>query len=173
MEELDEEILKKIYKRHSGTPGFIINTFEEWGDYVRKAYPVLIRTARKDKDIASAVSYKDLVRGGLITYGDLGKLIGLYSPEWFQLKIGTILGGCSECDYEKKRPLISSIAVNHETKYPGRGFWTLSGIPPELRRKGTFWDTDPADYMDKEMLVFWASEVKRVHEWWQDPTHDC
>lgn len=173
MEEMDEEILKKIYERHSGEPGFIINTWEEWEHYVRKAYPVLISVAKKDEGIARKVSHKDLVRGGLITYGDVGKLIELYSPEWFQLKIGIIVGGCSGYDYEKKRPLISSIAVNQTTRYPGRGFWTLRGIPANLRKVGTFWDTDPEEYMDEPMLVFWASEVKKVHEWWQDPSHDC
>ena len=172
MEEMDGEILKRIYDRHKGEPGFVMN-WDEWEYYVRKAYPVLIDVAKKEKLITHRVFYKDLVMGGLITYGDIGRLIELYSPEWFQLKIGAIVGGCSEYEYEKKRPLISSIAVNETTKHPSKGYWSLPGIPAHLRRRGRFWDTDPEEYMDEQMVVFWASEVKRVHDWWKDPTHDC
>jgi hypothetical protein len=173
MEEMDGEILERIYNRHKGEPGFIINTWEEWEHYVRKTYPVLIDVAKKEESIIHKVSHKELARGGLITYGDLGRLIELYSPDYFQLKIGAILGGCSEYEYEKKRPLISSIVVNESTQYPGRGFWILQGIPTHLRRRGEFWDTDPEEYMDEQMVVFWASEVKRVHEWWGNPDNDC
>ncbi len=172
MEEMDGEILKRIYNRHKGEPSFIME-WDEWERYIRKAYPVLVSVSKKDEGIASKVSHKELARGGLITYGDIGILIELYSPDYFQIKIGAIVGGCSEYEYEKKRPLISSIAVNETTKYPSKGYWGLPGIPAHFRRKGGYWDTDPEDYMDEQMAVFWASEVKRVHEWWEDPTHDC
>jgi len=157
MEEIDEGILRKIYDRHRGEPGFVITTWEEFTELVKKAYPILIDVAKRES---------------LITYGEIGGRIGLYiGSDWFQLKIGIVVGACSGHEHEKGRPLISSIVVNEMTRHPGQGYWGLPGILSNIRRDRRYWDVEPGDYMNEEMAGFWASQVKKVYEWWK--VHDC
>lgn len=157
MEEIDEELLRRIYERHRGEPGFVITTWEEYRDLVKRAYPILIGVAKRES---------------LMTYGEIGSKIGLYiGSDFFQLKIGIVVGACSGHEHEKGRPLISSIVVNETTRHPSMGFWGLPGIPDSIRRQRRYWDVEPTDYMSDEMAAFWASEVKRVYQWWKH--HDC
>ena len=110
MEEIDEKILKQIFNRYRGVPGFVVTTWEEFRDLVKKAYPLLIDAAK---------------RGKLITYGEVGGKMGLYvGSEYFHLKIGYIVGACSNYESIKERPLLSAIVVNETTSYPGHGFFS-------------------------------------------------
>jgi len=157
MKELEEEILNQIYIRHIGQPGFVINTWEEYRDLVTKAYPVLVDAAK---------------RGRLITYGEVGGKIGLYvGSDYFQLKIGYIVGACSEYENIKRRPLISAIVVNDTTSYPGQGFWGFSKIPSIIRLNIQYSDIESSYVMTNDMLDFWSAEVKGVFNWWRE--HDC
>ena len=163
---MKEEILKKIYRRHEGEPGFIME-WEEWSYFVRQAYPILVDVAKKKR----LITHGDFAREGFVTYGSVGGEIALFSPEWFDVKIGIIVGGCSEYEYEEGRPLLSSIVVNKSTRYPGPGYWGLPGIPRELRKKIRYWEIGLEDYMDEARLMFWGSQVEEVYEYWQ--AHDC
>jgi len=157
MEELDEKILKQIFARYKGEPGFVIVTWEEFRDLVKKASPLLIDTAKKGK---------------FVTYGEVGGKIGLYvGSEYFQLKIGFVVGACSDYENIKGRPLISAIAVNDTTKYPGQGFWGLARIAGNVRLNIQYSDIESGYIMNNEMLDFWSSEVKRVFDCWK--VHDC
>lgn len=157
MEEIDEKILKQIFDRYKGEPGFVIVTWEEFRQLVKKAYPLLIDTARKER---------------FITYGEVGSKIGLYvGSEYFQLKIGFIVGACSDYETIKGRPLISVIVVNDTTKYPGQGFWGLSRIPDSIHLNIQYSDIESGYKMTDEMLDFWTSEVRRAFDWWK--VHDC
>jgi len=157
MQQVDEKVLKQIYDRHIGQPGFVINTWAEYKDLVTKAYPVLVDAAK---------------RGRLITYGEVGGKIGLYTgSEYFQLKIGYVVGACSDYENIKGRPLLSAIVVNETTRYPGQGFWGLSRIPTSIRLNIQYSDIESGYVMTNEMLDFWSAEVKRVFDWWQK--HDC
>lgn len=157
MEEIDEKILKRIFNRYRGEPGFVITTWEEFRDLVKKAYPLLIARAKKERPI---------------TYGEVGGKIGLYvGSEYFQLKIGFVVGACSDYETIKGRPLISAIVVNDTTKYPGQGFWGLSRLPDNIRLNIQYSDIESGYIMTNEMLGFWTSEVKKVFEWWS--ARDC
>jgi len=154
---VDQQILKQIFESHKGKPGFVFVSWEEYRDLVEKAYPLLIDKARK---------------GGFITYGEVGGKIGLYvSSDYFQLKIGFVVGACSQYESIEERPLISAIVVNDQTNYPGRGFWGLSTIPARIRLNTQYSDIESGIKMTDEMLRFWTDEVKRIFEWWK--THDC
>ena len=157
MEELDEKILNQIYNRHIGQPGFVINTWEEYRDLITRAYPVLADAAKNAR---------------LITYGEVGRKIGLYvGSDYFQLKIGSILGACSDYENIQGRPLISAIVVNETTGYPGQGFWGLAGIPGNIRLSVQYSDIEYGYSMTDDMLGFWSAEVKRCFDWWRE--HDC
>jgi len=157
MEEIDKKILKQIFNRYRGAPGFVIVTWEEFRDLVTKAYPFLINAAKEER---------------FITYGEVGGKIGLYvDSEYFQLKIGFVVGACSDYENIKGRPLISAIVVNDTTKYPGKGFWGLSRIPDNIRLNIQYSDIESGYRMTNEMLDFWTSEVRRVFNWWK--THGC
>jgi len=157
MEEIEDEVLNQIYNRYVGQPGFVIITWQEFEDLVTKAYPVLVDAAKKDK---------------LITYGEVGGKIGLYvGSDYFQLKIGYIVGACSDYEDTKGRPLLSAIVVNETTRYPGQGFWGLSRIPSNIRLNIQYSDIESGYVMSDDMLAFWSAEVKRAFDWWQK--HDC
>ena len=108
--------------------------YNEWAEYTKKAYDVLVQAARSEQTIK---------------YGEIGSQIGLYSPEYFELKIGSIVGACSIYEQLYGRPLISAIAVNAKTMWPSEGFWGLPGIPPKVNRE-----------------VFWPQEVQRIFQTW-------
>jgi hypothetical protein len=157
VQNMDENVLRQIYIRHLGQPGFVINTWEEYRDLVTKAYPVLVDSAKK---------------GRFIAYGEVGAKIGLYvGSEYFQLKIGYIVGACSEYERLNGRPLISAIVVNDTTRYPGRGFWGFTTIPRKIRLSIQYSDIESGYVMSNDMLDFWSAEVKRIFEYWG--SHDC
>ena len=153
MEQIDERILEQIFSGYKGQPGFVIATWEEFRDLVKRAYPLLIDAARGGK---------------FVTYGEVGGRIGLYvGSEYFHLKIGSIVGACSDYENIKVRPLLSAIVVNETTRYPGRGFWGLAGIPSNLGLNIQHSDIESGYVMSDEMLEFWSAEVERVFAWWR------
>lgn len=157
MEEIDEKILMSIFERYKGQPGFVIVTQEEFLGLTRKAYQVLIKVAKENR---------------LITYGEVARKIDLsvLSP-YFQLKIGFIVGACSDYENIEGRPLISAIVINETTNYPGKGFWGLPRIPQNIRLNIQYSDVESGYKMTDEMLAFWSSEVQSVFGWWK--IHDC
>jgi len=157
MEEIDEKVLKQIFNRYRGAPGFVIVTWEEFRDLVKKTYPLLIDAAKEER---------------VITYGEVGGKIDLYvGSEYFRLKIGSVVGACSDYENIKGRPLISAIVVSDTTKYPGQGFWGSSRIPDNIRLNIQHSDIESGYKMTNEMLDFWTSEVRRGFDWWK--VHDC
>jgi hypothetical protein len=101
-------------------------------------------------------------------YSEVGGKIGLYTGSpYFQLKIGYVVGACSDYENITGRPLPSSIVVNKTTSYPGQGFWGLSRIPTSIRLNTQCSDIESGYVMTNEMLDFWSAEVNRVFDWWQ------
>ena len=152
MTGIDDGILRQIFDGYVGAPGFVFNTWEEFRDLAEKAYPLLVDAAKKET---------------FITYGEVGGKIGLYvESEYFVLKIGYVVGACSKYERINGRPLISAIVVNATTQRPGPGFFGLSPTQSDLHSKTGHRASKGDDYMTPDMLVIWASEVKKVYEWW-------
>jgi len=164
MIEVKQALLKRIYDQGKWLMGW-----EEWECYVRKAYPVLVTTAKKE--------------GEYIKYGTLGQMIGLYSPEYFAKKIGEIAGGCSLYEWQEGRPLISAIVVHGEEIWeeerimenrldlgsgrPGLGFW---GLPGTGRLSKNHWEDKgkaPPEYIQEQRIIFWDQEVGKVRNYWK------
>jgi len=145
---MNENILREIF--NEGAIPFI--EWNEFSNYVRNAYTILIQTAR---------------RKHLITYYDLSQKINLPYNEWFPLKIGTIVGSCSCYENREGRPLISSIVVNSETNCPGNGYWGLPGIPPNLKCSSISPSFIDRTIWSPEQMVFWANEVNKVFDYWE------
>lgn len=132
---MNEDKLKEMWRQHSFPPFMCDEAgYNEWAEYTKKAYEILVTAARSEQTVK---------------YGEIGAQIGLYSPEYFEIKIGSIVGACSIYEQLYGRPLISAIAVNAETARPSEGFWELPGIPPRVDRE-----------------VFWSQEVQRVFRTW-------
>jgi len=164
MIELKDALLKRIYDQGTWLMGW-----KEWELYVKKAYPVLVTTAKE---------------GGYITYGALGQKIGLYSPDYFPKKIGEVAGGCSLYEWEEGRPLISAIVVRGDEDWeeawemknrldlgpgrPGLGFWGFPSMPDDLRKD--YWEDRgkaPPEHVQARRIEFWDREVKKVHNYWR------
>ena len=128
---MDENTLRKMWQQDSWRP---FADYEEWVELVKRAYDVLVEAARSKR---------------LITYGEIGSQIDLFSPEYFEVKIGSVVGACSVYEHHYGRPLISAIAVNAGTREASEGFWGLPGISPTVDR-----------------VVFWTKEVERVFRTW-------
>jgi hypothetical protein len=132
---MNEDKLKEMWRQHKFLPFTPDEVgYNEWAEYTKKAYDVLVQAARSQQTIK---------------YGEIGSRIGLYSPDYFELKIGSIVGACSIYEQLYGRPLISAIAVKAETMWPSKGFWGLPGIPPKVNRE-----------------VFWPQEVQRIFQTW-------
>jgi hypothetical protein len=101
-------------------------------------------------------------------YGEVGGKIGLcVDSDYFQLKIGYIVGACSDYENIKGHPLPSAIVVNGTTRYPGWGLWGLSRIPGNIRLNMQRSNIESGYVMTREMLDFWTSEVKRCFDYWK------
>lgn len=129
---MNEDTFREMWRQQSWPP---FADYEEWAELVKRAYDVLVEAARSKQ---------------LITYGKIGSQIGLFSPDYFDVKIGSVVGACSVYEYDYGRPLISAIAVNAETMEASKGFWGLPGIPPGVDR-----------------IEFWTQEVQRVFQTWE------
>lgn len=154
---IPEEFLQQSWE-HQRKAGGPVLTREEWDKLVLEAYRELVMRAE-------TASYDNLP----ITYGDLGSKIGLFPlSDWFYLKIGWIVGACSEYEHQHGRPMISAMVINKETKQPGRGFWRLSGIPPHLRKevKYGYGDATP-EKLDEDRDRFWIAELQRISRYWK------
>jgi len=151
---MDSAILRKIYASHIKQGCFM--KWQEWNDLVEKAYSVLV-------DRAKTKPYREIA----ITYGELGSKIGLYPlSDWFHLKIGWIVGACSEYEYEFDRPLISALVVNSETYQSGKGFWGLPGIPADLQKKVKIEDSTPLK-LTGDRDKFWINQLKEIDLHWK------
>ena len=151
--QMDINRLRGIYAEHS-SEGCVIVTWEEWIDKVTKAYADLINRAK-------TVPYDRITT----TYSELGGRIGLYlMSEWFPLKIAWILYACATYAYEDKLPLITALVVNSETGQPGKGFWTLDGIPTRLKKVTKIEDITPFA-ISGERDYFWVNELKKIDKW--------
>ena len=151
---MDENELRVIFLSHQKQGCFL--GWEEWKEKVEGTHSHLI-------DRAKETPYDHIT----ITYGELGEKIGLYPlSEWFHLKIGWIVGACSEYEYQQGRLLISALVVNSETGQPGKGFWGLPGIPIHLRKVTKIEDITPYS-LDEERDRFWVEQLKLIDEYWK------
>jgi len=135
---MNESTLREMWEQYPWPP---FATFEEWAELVKRAYDVLVDAARSQQ---------------LISYGEIGSRIGLFSPDYFDVKIGSVVGACSVYEHIYGRPLISVIAVNAETKEPSAGFWGLPGISASVDR-----------------IEFRAKETARVFQRWKGRKDDA
>lgn len=151
---MDEYELQRIYSGHKESGCFL--PWDEWRENVIRSHSQLIERARE-------IPYDRFA----ITYGELGKKIGLFPlADWFYLKIGWIVGACSEYEYQQGRPLISALVVSSETNQPGKGFWGLPGIPSHLRKVTKIEDT--TSFVIKEGRdSFWIEELWRIDQYWK------
>ena len=152
--EMDEQELQRIYLGHQ-KQGCIM-PWNEWKEKVEPPYVELTERARE-------VPYDKFT----ITYGELGSQIRLFPlSEWFHLKIGWIVGACSQYEHQHGRPLISALVVNAETNQPGKGFWGLPGIPLRLTKVTKIEDFTPFQ-IKGERDKFWVEELKRIDKCWK------
>lgn len=149
---IDNGELGHVYTRHKGEGCFMPK--EEWEPLVRRAYNELINRAL-------TVPYSQIT----VTYSQLGSKIGLVPiSEWFHLKIAWILYACATFAFNRGFPMITALVVNSETGQPGKGFWSLDGIPQGLRGSGRRDDITPFKvYGDRD--EFWVEELKRIDQW--------
>lgn len=151
---MDQGELRRIYLGHQKQGCFL--RWDEWKENVERAYSELIERAKN-------IPYNQFT----ITYGELGSRIGLFPlSDWFHLKIGWIVGACSEYEYQQSSPLISALVVSLETNQPGKGFWGLPGIPPHLRKAAKIEDTTPFQ-IKGDRDKFWVEELKRIDKFWK------
>ena len=89
-------------------------------------------------------------RGGAITYGDAGFLVGLppRSPV-----LHSMLGYITEMEHKAGRPLLTAIIVRQDTDFPGAGFFR------KAQRLGVYDG-------HTEKPLFWWRECERVYRHW-------
>jgi hypothetical protein len=71
---MNEDKLKEMWSQRTWPP---FAGYEEWAELTKSAYDVLVKAAQSEQ---------------LIKYGEIGSKIGLYSPEYFEVKIGSVVG---------------------------------------------------------------------------------
>lgn len=124
---------------------------------VKRTYSQLVERAKK----GSKIFYSELD-----VYGELHARFG----DGVSQAIGLVLGACSEAELRNRRPPISAIVVNKETRYPGEGFYGLTGTLQQINYdtwegKGIRGQDIPMD-IQVERLNFWEQKVKEVHAFW-------
>jgi hypothetical protein len=110
--ELSQGILDDIYSEHKSQGLFMDK--KEWQPYVSCTYNELI-------NIATTKPYDQMI----ITYSQLGNKIGLFSPDWFHLKIAWILYACAEYQnryYGDEAPLITALVLMLKLLNPEKVF---------------------------------------------------
>lgn len=97
---------------------------------------------------------KEVARAGeSITYAEIAPMAGLdMSKPADRNEIGRILGTISTREYEEDRPLLSAVVVRSDSRYPGKGFFTLA---QEL-----------GIYDGSDDWAFFERQLARVHECW-------
>ena len=78
-----------------------------------------------------------------------------------------LLGACATFEYEHGRPMLTSIVVSGKSLQPGKGFWTIQGIPIALRMKVA--DQEGLDSLSKDdrREAFWIQEMRKVDSFWK------
>ncbi len=116
-----------------------------------KSRPILEELARTER-----LRGKKLQHRGLITYGELARIVGPQvgipglDPNETRLRNG--LGELSAETYDERSVLISVLVVNADTLIPGKGFFQLA-----RNHLGAY----PTDASDEEVFI---QELKRVRE---------
>ena len=88
-------------------------------------------------------------------YSDVGPLEGLdMGTEIGRIRIAQTLGEISTAECAAGRPMLSSVVVLKETKYPGRGFFDLA------QSLGLYDGTDELEY--------WVRELQRTQDYWAE-----
>ena len=124
-------------------------------DFVRevadKSLPVLEELARTKR-----LRSKKLRLRGLITYGELARIVGpqvgLPDLDPHETRLRNGLGMLSAETYDERGILISVLVVNADTLMPGRGFFELA-----REHLGAY----PTNASDDEVFI---QETKRVYE---------
>ena len=114
--------------------------------YVERVRPYLIQRA---------------VSGQVVTYGTVAADLGLSLEA-----SGEVLGAVSESELQAGRPMLSAIVVAAESEFPSSGFFGLSGVQDDLRRR------DPNERVTRHVSEgrrrFAKLEQARVFfHWWE------
>lgn len=123
----------------------------------------------------------EVAKGGeTITYGELMEEFGI--PRGHPkpgIGIGPVVGGISDYEYSKGRPLVSAVVVraNSGTEicsqgHPGGGFFGLNGIPvhlerPPSARRNASLTTDEQRFVKEEQEKVW--DYWKTHNDEDDP----
>jgi len=97
---------------------------------------------------------KQVARAGqTITYGEIAPMADLdMSRAADRNEIAAILDTISTREHREGRPLLSAVVVRSDTRYPGKGFFTLA------QKLGIYDRSDD--------LAFFVRELGRVRERW-------
>ncbi len=94
----------------------------------------------------------------LITYGEIGELVGAPSGSLMGRVVGIVLGLVTDQERAAGRPMLSAVVVSSTNQRPGPGFYGLA----------TTYDRLPADATSEERLAFWEAELAAVRDAWRD-----
>ena len=62
-------------------------------------------------------------KGGTITYGEIGKMMGLPQGNFMGQQVGIICDEINQDEHNYGRPMISSVVVRGDKGRPGKGFF--------------------------------------------------
>jgi hypothetical protein len=94
---------------------------------------------------------------GTATYQELADLIGLpITGDYMASELGHLLGAISEDQHQRKRPMLSAVAVKVDG-LPGKGFFDLA---KNLKKYSGSEDRE-------EQRLFWEAETKHVYDLWK------
>ncbi len=146
-----EAVLKDLY-REWGVDKHLSE--EEYAKFTLNTYEMLIKHAKA---------------GQTVFYGELPVLNELKERfgDTAARLIGSIIDACSEYEALRGRPLISSIAINRDTREPSGGFYRLSPIPLHLCTDT--WeeqDISPPDIVLSKRQELWLTEFRETLEYW-------
>ena len=147
-----DEIIKKLHFEW-GVSSYLPE--EEYAQFVRDSYPVIVGRAKQ---------------GNTIFYGELPCFHLLWSrfADGVRKVIGFIVGACSEYDTANERPPISAIVIAKDTGEPGEGFYGLSVIPRRLSME--MWELrgrKPTAAVVTDREAFWLEQVRNVFDYWK------
>jgi len=92
---------------------------------------------------------------GMRTYTEVGNWVGLdMSWEPARIQIAQLLDTVNEDEVNQGHPMLSALVIYKDEGRPGSGFFKCARGLGKL----IGYDED----------VFWANEVKAVHEWWSN-----
>jgi hypothetical protein len=92
----------------------------------------------------------------LVTYGEIGELVGASSGSLMGRVVGIVLGLVTDQERAAGRPMLSAVVVSKTTNRPGPGFYGLATTYGRL----------PADATEADRIAFWEAELAAVRAAW-------